>query len=214
MGIKLRIYTCRNNRSGKNFVTTVVILMLLSICLIVLVGIGKKELIKKEINAYLKAPVYIIRNFHVVTPGILRGSQPSEEGLAVLKDHFKIKTILSLRRDRRHNDWERNVAKRLNVEFISMPMSAGEEQSIDKIEKCLSIITDISMQPVFVHCHAGKDRTGLIMAAYRVKYEGWDPKEAIREMLAYGYDQTRFYPLKNSLRKWYSSLDGKRMSGR
>jgi protein-tyrosine phosphatase len=34
-------------------------------------------------------------------------------------------------------------------------------------------------QPVLVHCHAGKDRTGLVLAAYLVRYHGLDVDEAI-----------------------------------
>ena len=39
-------------------------------------------------------------------------------------------------------------------------------------------------------------------------------KEAIKEMLAYGYDQMRFYPLKKSLLNWYNYFDGKGPAGR
>jgi len=37
---------------------------------------------------------------------------------------------------------------------------------------------------VLVHCHAGKDRTGLAMAAYLVRYEGLDVEEAIDRVRA------------------------------
>ena len=42
---------------------------------------------------------------------------------------------------------------------------------------------------VLVHCYHGADRTGLIVASYRVIYQHWDLNEAKREMQQgpYGY---------------------------
>ena len=39
-------------------------------------------------------------------------------------------------------------------------------------------------QPVMVHCHAGKDRTGLALTAYLVRYHDLDVKEAIERVRA------------------------------
>ena len=36
--------------------------------------------------------------------------------------------------------------------------------------------------PVFVHCRNGSDRTGTMVAAYRVVVQGWSKEAAIREM--------------------------------
>jgi protein-tyrosine phosphatase len=53
-------------------------------------------------------------------------------------------------------------------------------------------------RPTLVHCHAGKDRTGLVMVAYLVRYHGLDVEEAIERvravqpiaMTAPGYEAT------------------------
>jgi protein-tyrosine phosphatase len=39
-------------------------------------------------------------------------------------------------------------------------------------------------QPTFVHCHAGKDRTGLALTAYLVRYHGLDIEAAIARVRA------------------------------
>jgi len=39
-------------------------------------------------------------------------------------------------------------------------------------------------QPTLVHCHAGKDRTGLALTAYLVRYGGLDVEEAIARVRA------------------------------
>jgi hypothetical protein len=40
---------------------------------------------------------------------------------------------------------------------------------------------------VFVHCRYGDDRTGMMVAAYRMSVEGWTAEEARREMDQFGY---------------------------
>ncbi|HUV86117.1 MAG TPA: hypothetical protein VMX79_03305, partial [bacterium] len=48
-------------------------------------------------------------------------------------------------------------------------------------------------RPVFVHCHAGVDRTGFVVAAYRVKVEGWTPEKAYEEMARLGFHSFLFW---------------------
>ena len=154
------------------------------------------------IHRYKTAPAFTITNFHVITPGILRGGQPTKEGLTTLKEYFDIKTLLDLRDGKSIVEWEKRTAEQLGINFISIPMDAGKEQSVEKIEQILNIITDKSRQPIYVHCHAGKDRTGLIFAAYRIKYDHWGIEDAYKEMLGYGFDEA-YYQVNRSLRKWY-----------
>ena len=45
---------------------------------------------------------------------------------------------------------------------------------------------------MLVHCWAGADRTGAMIAAYRVAAQGWSKEEAVREMTEGGY---RFHGL-------------------
>lgn len=177
--------------------------ILFLLCLSAFIIIGKNK-IKPKTAVIYETAVYELGNFHIVTSGVMRGAQPSEEGFKILKDRYNVKTILSLRNNKQHNKWEERLVEGLGVNFINIPMDRTKEQSIEKIEMCLNIINDKSKKPIFVHCHAGKDRTGLIFAAYRIKQDNRSFKDAFMEMLAYGYDEVKYYNLKKSLIKWHN----------
>ena len=50
----------------------------------------------------------------------------------------------------------------------------------------LGIINDPENQPVFIHCHHGKDRTGTVVACYRISHDGWTAERAKYEAQRYG----------------------------
>ena len=54
-------------------------------------------------------------------------------------------------------------------------------------EDFFDIVLDPQRQPVFIHCKRGKDRTGTMVALYRIEVNGWSNAEAIAEMDAFGY---------------------------
>jgi protein tyrosine/serine phosphatase len=49
-------------------------------------------------------------------------------------------------------------------------------------------MTDPEAQPVFVHCMHGEDRTGIVLAVYRMDVDGWSNAEAEAEMQAFGFN--------------------------
>ena len=52
----------------------------------------------------------------------------------------------------------------------------------EEVVQFLKIVTDPAKQPVFVHCLHGADRTGTMVAVYRIIVEGWDKEKALEEM--------------------------------
>jgi tyrosine-protein phosphatase SIW14 len=50
----------------------------------------------------------------------------------------------------------------------------------------MKVILTPEYQPVFVHCQAGKDRTGLVVAVYRILVDGWSVDDAISERKTFG----------------------------
>lgn len=49
------------------------------------------------------------------------------------------------------------------------------------------LLQDPDNYPVYVHCQHGSDRTGYLVAVYRIMEQGWPVDDAVREMRAFGY---------------------------
>jgi tyrosine-protein phosphatase SIW14 len=130
--------------------------------------------------------------FEVVKEQVYRGGQPSQTGLEALAQ-MKIKTVLDLRdEDENQIRREGESVRQLGMGFISVPLSGilqPSEKDIDQIEKTLA---DPDLQPVFVHCHYGEDRTGLAVGLYRVLNQNFAPKDAYQEMLDHGFHSWLF----------------------
>ncbi|MBI4346397.1 MAG: tyrosine-protein phosphatase, partial [Elusimicrobia bacterium] len=121
--------------------------------------------------------------FGEVAPGVLRSGQPNRAGLGTLAERG-VKTVLSLRR------WvvrgEREETARLKMAHASVAMSGWKFPTFRQVDRALAVLTDPSRQPVLVHCAFGKDRTGTVVAAYRVVVEGVPVAAAAAEAYRYG----------------------------
>jgi protein tyrosine/serine phosphatase len=49
------------------------------------------------------------------------------------------------------------------------------------VAKALAILNDPAAGPVFVHCRRGADRTGTILACYRISHDHWKNQSALKE---------------------------------
>lgn len=135
-----------------------------------------------------------IPRFAHVSASLSRGGRPeSSSDLRQLKsDGFK--TVISLENIPFMVKGEEKQVKALGMRFLSVPLDWDEEPSDADIDQILSALWRESGSPVFLHCYHGTDRTGLVVALYRVLKESWDPERAYREMLKMGFN-TKFKEL-------------------
>jgi hypothetical protein len=119
-----------------------------------------------------------LTRFDRVDGDVYRGSQPHgvRQLQALVNDH-KIKTVIKL-----NAGSEPTVP---GVGLIHYPLNAWKTPSADKVKKILDDI-DGAKKPVFIHCSQGEDRTGLIVALYRVRH-GMTPEAAYTDMVAHGF---------------------------
>lgn len=120
-------------------------------------------------------------NLYKVNQFLYRGGQPTKEGFAELKK-MGVKTIVNLRSF--HSNRQKIGDTGLSSEHIYVKPWHGEDKEVVRF---LQIMSDRSKTPVFVHCWRGSDRTGAMVAAYRIVIQGWTKDEAIKEMTQGGY---------------------------
>jgi len=129
-----------------------------------------------------------VSNFGEVEKGQLyRGAQPSEKGIHYLADNG-IRTVVNLRDD--PQKWEKQAVEKAGMQYVWIPSTASKADP-KVVDKFLTTMRQ-GDTPVFVHCKAGRDRTGLNVAAYRIIHDDWDRKRAITELHAYGYNWALF----------------------
>jgi protein tyrosine/serine phosphatase len=114
-----------------------------------------------------------------VEPGLYRGGQPDEEGIAWLKS-IGVKTIINLRHY--HGDTEQKRVEEAGLRYERIALESSEAPRPEQVSRFLQLVRDPSLRPIYVHCKHGVDRTGTMMAVYRMEQQGWTNAEAFTEM--------------------------------
>jgi protein tyrosine phosphatase (PTP) superfamily phosphohydrolase (DUF442 family) len=139
---------------------------------------------KVEHSIAEKKRVAGVPNFGQVTPNLYRGAQPSTKGFESLAK-MGVNIVVDLRAGTEGNSEEKDVTKS-GMKFVGIPWTCTSPKDGD-FAKFLTVLRDNPDKKVFVHCHVGVDRTGMMIAAYRMSEQGWTADEALREMRAFGF---------------------------
>jgi uncharacterized protein (TIGR01244 family) len=125
-----------------------------------------------------------IRNFGKVSDTLYRGAQPDAAGIKTLAS-LGVKTIINLRMANDVWPWEALDAEASGMTYTNVPLKGLGRPSDSQVALLLSLIETMP-GPVFIHCRHGCDRTGTIVACYRIRHNGWSTKSALREAAKYG----------------------------
>ncbi len=118
-----------------------------------------------------------------VESGIFRGAQPGKDGYATLK-RMGIKTVIDLRTTAN----EKKQVEAAGMKAVAVPIVMSRKGLKEKVDRVVALMADPANQPVFVHCRHGQDRTGIVVAAYRMKQQEWSLTDAEMEMQAFGFN--------------------------
>lgn len=128
-----------------------------------------------------------VGNLYRVNNNLYRSGQPTEEGMKNL-EKIGIKTIINLRAF--HTDTDEIKGTALLNEELSVNAWRIKDEDIIHV---LRIIEKKENGPFLIHCEHGADRTGVVIAMYRIVKQGWSREEAIEEMVNSGYGFHSFW---------------------
>jgi protein tyrosine/serine phosphatase len=159
-------------------------------------------------NEFLKKEIIV--NFKQVNSGIYRGARLETVAAIDYLRSLGIKTIINLQGGDLNSkfgkiipwaepgekpeviEWEKQNALALGISYFHTPLNSLEEITKDEdkaIDETLEFMHNKDNQPLFIHCEHGADRTGLLVALYRVKYEKMGVERARSEWIANGHNE-------------------------
>lgn len=127
---------------------------------------------------------------------IWRSPRPDLWRIALETD---IRTVLSLETgwyERLHprKMSEEAAANQFGLRDLNVSLSWLFPPQPAQLRVCLDVLLDAQLdrRPVLVHCRSGVDRTGLVIAAFRVTVQHWSINDAIAEMVDLGFHVFRY----------------------
>lgn len=124
----------------------------------------------------------LVKNLHRVDENLYRSGQPQAPGMREL-ERKGIKTIINLRD--KVNDKQELKGTSLHSVHIKCRAKKVDYATIVLTMKAIKN----AEKPVLIHCRRGSDRTGCMVAAYRIVFQKWSKEQALAELLdeQYGY---------------------------
>jgi tyrosine-protein phosphatase SIW14 len=127
-----------------------------------------------------------VPNFWKVNDHVYRGAQPTDAGFQFLA-RLGIRTIVDLRLLGEHSQAaEQKIVEAAGMRYVSLPMAGMSTPDQEQVSRVLAILDDPDAGPVFLHCQRGADRTGALIACYRIGHDGWQNKKALSEARSLG----------------------------
>lgn len=144
------------------------------------VEIGAKLIGVVEACTPLRYPGHAVRGarFEALT----RGSRLEAEAYAALSARgFKSVVDLTLEGTR-----DAELAPAAGLSTLNVPILDNDVPTMDQMQTFLDFVTAAANSPAYVHCEAGKGRTGVAVAVYRMAVDHWSAAEALAEAREYG----------------------------
>ena len=140
-------------------------------------------------------------NFYLVNANLYRGGQPTEAGIKRL-EKMGVKTVIDLRGADENSKKEENWTQAAGIKFIPVNLENWFRPKNSDIEHIINFINAPENQPVFVHCRRGADRTGTVVAVYRISHDGWTADQATDEAKKFGFGWWQFW-MKDYINDYY-----------
>ena len=97
---------------------------------------------------------------------------------------LEIKTVLNL--EAAYDNEDVKECLKYGIQPLELNFSPYLPPTGDQIKVALDILTNQKFKPTLMHCRRGKDRTGFVVAAYRMEVDRWERDKALQELRTHG----------------------------
>jgi protein-tyrosine phosphatase len=138
-------------------------------------------------------------HFGQISDQLFRGAQPKPEGFVELKN-FGVDIVVNLREEKNDVDAEKKLVEAQGMRYVNIPMRGFSTPQNTQVAEFLALLRNNADKKVFVHCQRGAERTGVMVAAYRMSWQQWTPEQALQEMEVFRFRGFWFRHLKKYVR--------------
>ena len=143
-----------------------------------------------------------VPNLYKLNDSLYRSAQPTTEGMRNLQK-LGIKKIINLRVF--HSDRYEIKGTALLDEELSVKVWHIENEDVVRV---LRIVRETGNGPYLIHCQHGADRTGVMIAMYRMVIQEWSRDKAIDEFVNGGYG---YHPFWKNILNYLKNVDIKKI---
>lgn len=143
--------------------------------------------------------------YGAVSSQLYRGAQPNDGGFTELKKRG-IGIVVNLRHEPGEIARERLLVEQQGMQYVSIPWRGKQDPQIGQVAQFLNLLRTNPDKKVFVHCERGAERTGVMVACYRIAAARWTADQALNEMETFRFRGLRFGHLKKFVRAFPSLL--------
>src|SRR5260221_1982655 len=144
------------------------------------------------------------KRLRTVVPGRLyRSGQMTADGFADAIRSLGIRTVINVQNEFPDPDLRRSfldastireseLCRQLDVRYVLLEPDLVSPSTVPPnrpkvIDQYLALCDDPANYPILLHCKAGLHRTGVLVALYRMEYDGWSVATAMEELKENGF---------------------------
>ena len=153
-----------------------------------------------------------VHKFGVVKDGVVfRSRAPSRAFLDYVRQRYGVRTVVDLRnpqfrRERHMIQEERRWAAELGLRHVHHVLHLPPLGDPDAVVDLVTGLLSQGAGPILIHCHGGKDRSGSVVALWRLR-EGRSYDAAVEEMTRYRHKPRTNAELHRFLRARFAADD-------
>lgn len=114
--------------------------------------------------------------------GLYRGPTPKVADL----QKYGITTVVNLQASPKEILYENTALRAVGIHEFAFPSCPVMPPSFRHCLRALAVLRTECIRPTYIHCRQGVDRTGFVVALYRMVEQGWSEERAWEEARSCG----------------------------